>query len=206
MAAISSFTAAPSVVWGSSTAARGSGAAPGAPPPWGSPSPATNGRPAAGARRRTGGDGPTPSKGKGEKSGGAHQDPPTGVTAGRPAGHCRRRRRRHRHRAPCIGHLRGGCGLGETLPATPVPTLLFYGAWAGWANQPTQAINRPAGPQAALSSSVSEVRWTPLNFQQVQKKPLNLNLALRLLFFIYSDLLMLYIYVLGLELFCNFML
>jgi hypothetical protein len=42
---------APSVVWGPSTAARGSGAAPGAPPPWGSPSPAANNRPAAGGRR-----------------------------------------------------------------------------------------------------------------------------------------------------------
>jgi hypothetical protein len=49
-----------------------------------------------------------------------------------------------------------------------------------------------------------EVRRTPLNFQKVQKKLLNFNLALSLLSFIYSDLLVLYIYVLDLELFCNF--
>jgi hypothetical protein len=46
----------------------------------------------------------------------------------------------------------------------------------------------------------------PLNFPKVQKNPMNFNLALKLLSFIYSDLLVLYIYNLDLELLCNFML
>jgi hypothetical protein len=104
----------------------------------------------------------------------------------------------------------GGCGLGVTLTGPPPPFLFVAAAWAGWANQATRAVNRPAGPQAegsgpqAAQSPSSEVRRTLPDFQKVQKNPLNLHLALRFLSFIYSDLLVMYIYVLDLELFCNF--
>jgi hypothetical protein len=62
------------------------------------------------------------------------------------------------------------------------------------------------GQPDRIVSSVPEVRRTPLNFQKVQNPPMNFNLVLRLLSFIYSDLFVLYIYDLDPELFCSFML
>jgi hypothetical protein len=133
-----------------------------------------------------------------------HLGPPW-TTTSRPASH-RRRQQAHLHR-----HQRGGCRLRETLTAP----LLIYSLAPGPAGPtgPQRAVNRPAdpqavdsGPQAALPPSVSRSPLDPLNFQKVQKKPLNFYLALRLLSYIYSDLLVLYIYILDLELFCNFML
>jgi hypothetical protein len=58
--------------------------------------------------------------------------------------------------------------------------------------------HRPHSPSISRSSS------DPPELSKIPENPLNVNLALRLLSVIYSDLLVLYIYVLDLELFCNF--
>jgi hypothetical protein len=171
--------------WGPLTAARASGTAHGAQLCWGSPPSTSDGRPAAGDRRTPVNRGRRnhTEQGGGREDSGAHQDLPAGTTAGRPAGHRRRRRRRHRHRGPCNRHVRGGCGLGETLTAPP-SSLLFVVVWAGWANLATRAVNRPAGPpavdngpQAALSSSASEVRRTPPELSKSPEKPPKLNFS-----------------------------
>jgi hypothetical protein len=91
--------------------------------------------------------------------------------------------------------------LGRSRPA--------LGPQANMGCQQTDPLSRitPPGskslldPLQLLQSSI----YLP-EFTKVQKKTLNFNLALRLLSFIYSDLLVLYIYDLDLELFCNFML
>jgi hypothetical protein len=76
-------------------------------------------------------------------------------------------------------------------PHGPAGPLGLDGPFTG------QPAHRPHSP------SVFRSLLDPLNFQKVQKNPLNFNLALRLLSFIYSDVL-LYIYVLDLKLFYNF--
>jgi hypothetical protein len=69
--------------------------------------------------------------------------------------------------------------------------------------RPTQAED--SGPQAAHLHRF-QMSVGPPEFSKSPEKPLNFKLALRLLPFIYSDLLVLYIYDLDPELFCNFML
>jgi hypothetical protein len=138
-------------------------------------------RPAADARRRTGAAGQH-KKGRGEsRACRPHQapvDPPMGDTAGRPAGHRRRRQRRQRLQGtgrPEPGMDGGGCGLGVTLTVPPPPLLFDV---AGWANQATRAVNRPAGPQAegsdpqAAQPPCSQKSVGPPSTFQKSRKPL----------------------------------
>jgi hypothetical protein len=134
-----------------------------------------------------------------------------GSLADRPAGHHRHHHRRHRRRSPSGGKLSGRLRVRGNPNRTPTPFMRGHLGRLGQAGlagpfqacRPTQAED--SGPQAAhllrFQKSVG-----PPEFSKSPEKPLNFNLALRLLSFIYSDLLVLYIYDLDLELFCNFML
>jgi hypothetical protein len=95
------------------------------------------------------------------------------------------------------------------------PLLLLYAGWPWWVglgraqNSPwaTRRPHRPTRPAITRSPPVTSSSRSPSDPPHLSKSPenlLNFNLALRLLSFIYSDLLVLYIYVLDLELFCNF--
>jgi hypothetical protein len=97
------------------------------------------------------------------------------------------------------------------------PLLLLYAGrpwWAGpgraqnppWATCRPHRPTRPAITNRPLLTSSSRSPSDPPQLSKSPENPPNFNLALKLLSFIYSDLLVLYIYVLNLELFCNFML
>jgi hypothetical protein len=109
--------------------------------------------------------------------------------------------------------LLGRQGEGIRVGHSPSPSFICGLAVVGWTGprpgSPTghsQAApaHRPTITRRPPVSSSSRSPSYPLNFQKVHKNFLNFNLALRLLSFIYSDLLVLYIYVLDLELFYNF--
>jgi hypothetical protein len=120
------------------------------------------------------------------------------------AGQRRHHHRRHRRQSLGGGKLQGRLRVRGNPNRTPTP-FMRRPSGSAEPTRPRWAVDRPAGPQAA-HPPFPEVRRTPLNFRKVQKNPLNFNLALILLSFIYSDLLVLYIYDLDLELFCNFVL
>jgi hypothetical protein len=76
----------------------------------------------------------------------------------------------------------------------------FGGPFTG---RPAHRLDEKQTSLDCMVSPVPEVHRTPPSTLKSAEKPLNFKLALRLLSFIYSDLLVLYIYDLDPALFCN---